>query len=498
MAAFTVKGWRDYTIGKSYDRDGCYGPQCWDYYDEFIYECDIPVQTACILTKYVDDLWYLKDQYGYSQYFDYIYNASDLRDGDWCIWGKGSSHPSGHIAMFYEGKELGQNQGKPNKKYVSEENTKWDILGALRWRGWIPGLPNVDFGKNEIKIGQHGYVVYRQNPETEEPVVIAMGINQLATIDKLDIPGKDVMAKFTGGNYFQMRTDLADPYGTTYGDMSSPYNNVFTEVPNQDTTLYFDVETGAYGDCTGVHTDETHNIFSPSVVFPQEGHFQYARMVGVNHVNVRSRYCFVVRLKDGSYAGGIAMQDMTPKEIFYDFRGYDIESVAFLDGGGSANAGMYNKQTKNFEYIRDTRRECPSAFGFIAKNSHEAHPVIEPEPIIDTNPTPVEEEKPVNTTPVVTPDPVEVKPIENWTDPEIPVVTDAAKTDEPKETVLEGIARRFFTVKSVITLALTVIFGILALRGTITNEQFMSIFTMCISFFFGYSFEKKENGGGGK
>lgn len=489
MAAFTVKGWRDHTIGKSYEIDGTYPYQCWDYAADFFIENNIPAEYHCTLTGYVDDLWYLKDQYGYSKYFDYIYNASELRDGDWCIWGKGSSHPSSHIAMYYQGKELGQNQGAP---YVNEKSTTWDILGALRYKGWLPELPKVDFGKNEIKIGSHGYVLYRQNPETEDAVVIAMGINQLATIDKLNVVGADVMAKFTGANYFQMRTDQADPYGTTYGDLSSPLNNVFTEVPNQDTTLYFDVETGAYGDCTGVHTDETHNVFSPSVVFPQEGHFQYARMVGMDHVNVRSRYTFVVRLKDGSYVGGIAMQDMTPKEIFYDFRGYDIESVSFLDGGGSANAGMWDKQRKVFEYIRDTRRECPSAFGFISKNSNHAHPVIEPEPIIDINPTPVEEEKPVNPTPVAPAEPVELKPIENWTDPE-PV----AKADETRETVLEGVVRRFFTVKSIVTLALTAIFGILALRGTITNEQFMSIFTMCISFFFGYSFEKKSNDNGG-
>lgn len=495
--AFSPKSWRDHTIGKSYDVDGMYGPQCWDYWAEFILECHIPVEYNCAISGYAEDIWRLKDKYGYANYFDYIYNASELRDGDWCIWGKGSSHPYSHIAMFWQGLELGQNQGNPNKKYISEERTSWDILGALRWKGWNKSVPTIGFGKNEVVINEHSYVIYRQNPETEDAVVISAGLNKLATIDKLDIPGRDVMAKFTGANYFQMRTDTSDPYGTTYGDLSAPLNGAFQSLPNQDSTLIFDVETGNYGDCTGVEVDKTHNVFSPSVVYPQYGDYQYARMVGMDHVNVRSRYCFVVRLHDGSYAGGIALQDMTPKEIANDIREYDICSISFLDGGGSANAGMWNKKNKVFEYIRDTRRECPSAFGFISKNSHEAHPVIEPDPAVtptpssdipvQPTPTPTEEDKPMDTKPQV--EPVVIRPSDGWTDPE---------TLKDKESLIETVVRRFLSVKSLVTLILTAIFAILALRGTITNEQFMSIFTMCISFFFGYSFEKKENSGGGK
>ena len=71
---------------------------------------------------------------------------------------------------------------------------------------------------------------------------------------------------------------------------------------------------------------------------------------------------------------------------------------------------------------------------------------------------------------------------ENWTDPE-----------PTADTTGEIILKRFLSVKSFVTLTLTGVFSYLSLTGKITQEQFMSVFTMCISFFFGYSFEKKTN-----
>lgn len=41
------------------------------------------------------------------------------------------------------------------------------------------------------------------------------------------------------------------------------------------------------------------------------------------------------------------------------------------------------------------------------------------------------------------------------------------------------------TVKSLVTLVLTVIFSVLALRGTISGTEFLTIFTVVVSFYFG-------------
>lgn len=41
------------------------------------------------------------------------------------------------------------------------------------------------------------------------------------------------------------------------------------------------------------------------------------------------------------------------------------------------------------------------------------------------------------------------------------------------------------TIKSVVTLVATTVFAILALRGSITGQEFLTIFTVVISFYFG-------------
>ena len=48
-------------------------------------------------------------------------------------------------------------------------------------------------------------------------------------------------------------------------------------------------------------------------------------------------------------------------------------------------------------------------------------------------------------------------------------------------------------VKSIITIILTVVFGVLSERGDISSEQFLTIFTVIVSFYFGTQLQKKEN-----
>lgn len=51
---------------------------------------------------------------------------------------------------------------------------------------------------------------------------------------------------------------------------------------------------------------------------------------------------------------------------------------------------------------------------------------------------------------------------------------------------------KLIDVKSIITLTLTVVFAILALKGDIKAEQFLTIFTTIIAFYFGIQHEKKN------
>lgn len=53
---------------------------------------------------------------------------------------------------------------------------------------------------------------------------------------------------------------------------------------------------------------------------------------------------------------------------------------------------------------------------------------------------------------------------------------------------------KLIDVKSIVTILLTVVFCVLALRHTITAEQFITVFTVVISFYFGTQSAKKRSG----
>lgn len=59
----------------------------------------------------------------------------------------------------------------------------------------------------------------------------------------------------------------------------------------------------------------------------------------------------------------------------------------------------------------------------------------------------------------------------------------------------EKITKRIATllsVKSIVTIALTAVFTVLALRGDVTGQDFMTIFLMVISFYFGTQSQKMQ------
>lgn len=56
---------------------------------------------------------------------------------------------------------------------------------------------------------------------------------------------------------------------------------------------------------------------------------------------------------------------------------------------------------------------------------------------------------------------------------------------------LDRIAK-LINVKSIVTIVLTVIFSILALRGVISGSDFLTVFTVIIAFYFGTQTKKDE------
>lgn len=52
---------------------------------------------------------------------------------------------------------------------------------------------------------------------------------------------------------------------------------------------------------------------------------------------------------------------------------------------------------------------------------------------------------------------------------------------------------KLVNVKSIVTIVLTAVFAVLSLKGAISGEQFLMIFTTVIAFYFGTQHQKKED-----
>lgn len=52
---------------------------------------------------------------------------------------------------------------------------------------------------------------------------------------------------------------------------------------------------------------------------------------------------------------------------------------------------------------------------------------------------------------------------------------------------------KLLTVKSLVTLSLTIMFNILAFKGVITGSEFLTIFTIVIGFYFGTQAKKGDD-----
>ena len=61
--------------------------------------------------------------------------------------------------------------------------------------------------------------------------------------------------------------------------------------------------------------------------------------------------------------------------------------------------------------------------------------------------------------------------------------------------VLQNRLARLLCVKSLVTLALTVVFAVQALRGEV-GQDFMTVYTVIIAFYFGTQLERQNQSGG--
>lgn len=357
--------------GWGQDIDGVAGIQCVDLYKEFLRIIGCPTYASPIGGDgYADYIWYNRQRW--AQWFSFI-PAGQFQDGDIVLFAHrkrgGKTHPLSHVCFYFGGKQFGTNQHDSKLgRCACDKPCNWsDALGALRYKYWeTTAKMTIPKGYSKQTINNHAYMIYRQIDGQKIGVLSAGGKN-LKAISAHDSTGALIYAKIGGANFFQMVQ--GDDYGTHYGDEVSPLNNVYQIVPAQDSTLYYNLKTGKYGNSTGYYPDKSENVFSPSVVF-HDGTYEYAKMVGVNHVNTASIYTALIRLKDGTYIMALSASNTTPKTMYNDFRSIDgFESMAVLDGGGSAQMQAWHDG--KMYTVRGTTRLLPSVVSFYTPKSAE-------------------------------------------------------------------------------------------------------------------------------
>jgi hypothetical protein len=53
---------------------------------------------------------------------------------------------------------------------------------------------------------------------------------------------------------------------------------------------------------------------------------------------------------------------------------------------------------------------------------------------------------------------------------------------------------KLLAVKSIVTIAMTIVFCILSIRGTLSGTEFLTIFTVVVGFYFGTQKVKEDKG----
>ncbi len=129
---------RDYVVGRSFDIDGAYGAQCWDFVAAVMEKYYNGKPIGCTTSGYVKDIAYNKKSNGILTFTTdkTSINRMQMQAGDIIIWGVGRVTKLSHIALLdhYEGNTMyiiGQNhKGLQRVNCISLPT--YDIIGIFR------------------------------------------------------------------------------------------------------------------------------------------------------------------------------------------------------------------------------------------------------------------------------------------------------------------------------------------------------------------------------
>ena len=364
----TPKEFVDQYTGRNIDIDGVYGTQCVDGFKAFLLWAGIPIRPTP--NNWAEGYWTCLDGNGKpvqslidweNKYFDQI-EPSKVRNGDWCIWLKGSSCELSHISMYYNGKYFGERQ-IVNDPSFSLVNLQADFAGALRWKGW--NMITLKDGYQELKYNGQSILVYLQSDE--KIGMLSAGTNGHTTAPIELIDDDRVHYCKTNASYFQMSQTADDPYGTVYGVVQS-FN--YSQEPKQGKFLVYALKNdGSVVMCNDVDywltKADVQFAVSPAVVMLKDGMDTelLSPAIGSDKITNANTQTLLVRMDSGKFA----LVCVIGKLNLYDCRAWcksiGASDMIALDGGGST-------QMHTAERLYSTGRAIPNVLTLYKDKTH--------------------------------------------------------------------------------------------------------------------------------
>lgn len=352
-------------------------------------------------------------------------------------------------------------------------------------------------GMNTRKISDVEISVYKVAKGLRQGLMRAPhGLDKIEDFDQ----GGILIYERCGNDYYQMLPGQADPIGTVYGPRVCMDGHVDMPEDSEHYLYYMIKKDGSveFGDWDGHWRDpaDIDVMFSPGVIFYLDStgnrRIKYApTMASYTAAQWRA---YIARTSDGTFLKGVSTEPLTPDQMWNYLHGsYDVIEICFMDGG-SANAGSAQQTFWNGH-----KSEI-----YQSSNRAVADMLVTYQPI-STDMVPGMEEDPEPETPVITPEPAPQEPVEEDPTPapapeepqplpEVPTIEVDDKEDAMQDkpvTIIEQIAK-LIDVKSIITFMLIGTLCYLAVNGKALDQQFMTIVTAVVTFYFSY--QVKKNG----
>lgn len=174
----TYNEWSSNTLNNSYDVDGYYSYQCWDYISLFYYNIGFPQGFPTLTDSKMYTMWnnrYQNITYNGTTYFDLITDINDVKQGDIMVFDASSSNIYGHAGFAdqdfatwspdpndpYEFPILSQNNGASAVNIHGYDYRLF--LGAFRYREWHttpPTPPTPSHYRKGVPSAKFPFVLY--------------------------------------------------------------------------------------------------------------------------------------------------------------------------------------------------------------------------------------------------------------------------------------------------------------------------------------------------